>query len=1178
VYIFFVNTILLNLVELARDGQDASFQKLVAGLIAQSAGDTRYLVEFARSQDEMLQRAAIRAACNRHEPDVLAALDELAGIAIPLVRQTLAQVLADAPEWGSDALVERLLDDGDDYTRFDALRAAAVRPALEEKLLGRLSIESRPWVRQRNVHVLDCVPPARRLPILMNALGQDFDPGVQQDCATAVEECLDALNGYPPSVSRPPLSVLAEIQARVRRISATGFPHLSAWLNQRLASDVDVNNLKNFGNVLTLQAEAGELPRAHGVDAVLDQVMKVLRGGSPRASVLVGESGCGKTAVICELTHRLLHDADGPWYVLSMSPAEFMAGTHYTGEWETKVLNLVKAIAAPKRVLLVVPNIEELTSMGVSAKTDASVATALAPHIERGAVAILGESTVEGFRQGLGSNRALRRLFHSIDVSEASLEKTRAIVQMVVEESGVEVPEQVIERLMDLADFYAAGTVQPGRTVGLLRRVLSSSAGREGPLTDRDVLETISSSTGVPVQFLDDDEPLDRAQVRNFFETRVMGQPEAVDAVADLVTLVKAGLTDPNKPFGVLLFVGPTGVGKTELARALAELLFGDPARMVRLDMSEFATYEAYDRLIGQGWRGAQPGILTSAVREKPFAVLLFDEIEKAHPNIYNLCLQVFDAGRLTDSQGRTADFRRTIIILTSNIGQSTTSDRGRVGFGQVAPTDPLAATPPSPDQETTMRELGRWFRPEFLNRIDRIVTFRALPVEIAKKIAQREVRRVLERNGLMRRRLELDVDPNILPILLREGYSPSFGARPLKRTVERLVLLPVAQRIAAGQVPNGSLLRLVANGTRIDIEVLEPEETPVAWSLSRPATPEATSSDRAARLMEQLTKLRSQAAPLSSRKSELLSASGQPGAWDHPTTSRLLLDEVYRLDSILGALDALDKAVRDAGVLYAERSPARLEILESQARHIAFLVGCREPRDLGDAYVCLRLAASHGSVLDGVGMLARMYRALAKRRELDIQVLSDRQGGDPPEDSLAMLVCGAGAYALLAGEAGLHQVARGKKEDRGGRRRPVDREVVRVEVLPAPGVEVAFPPEDLRVEVRSLVRQTGRLLARPKLDVELFHRPSMVSVRAWADVGKQEAVDRLRPLLRARIDAAADPPAGRPPVVRRYTLGPATLVRDLRSGRTTGRLDQVLEGHLDVFLVPPDAERAPGV
>ncbi len=233
--------------------------------------------------------------------------------------------------------------------------------------------------------------------------------------------------------------------------------------------------------------------------------------------------------------------------------------------------------------------------------------------------------------------------------------------------------------------------------------------------------------------------------------------------------------------------------------------------------------------------------------------------------------------------------------------------------------------------------------------------------------------------------------------------------------------------------------------------------------------------------------------------------------------------------------------------------------------------MGCRDSRALGDAFVTLRRVAAHGSGLDAVALLARMYLALAGRRGLEADVLDDRQGGDPAEDTLTLQVSGAGAYALLAGEAGLHQVSRGRKET-GGRSRPVDREVIRVEVLAVPVGEPGFEFEEVRVEARPLGGARGRLLARLKHDVQLFHVPSLTSVRAWTDGTKAEAVERLRPLLRARVEggkAGADA-SGRPQVVRRYTLGPTTLVRDLRSGRSTGRLDQVLEGHLDMFLTPP--------
>jgi protein subunit release factor B len=390
------------------------------------------------------------------------------------------------------------------------------------------------------------------------------------------------------------------------------------------------------------------------------------------------------------------------------------------------------------------------------------------------------------------------------------------------------------------------------------------------------------------------------------------------------------------------------------------------------------------------------------------------------------------------------------------------------------------------------------------------------------------------------------------------------------------MVLLPVARAIASGEATPGSLLRLMARGSRVEVEVSPPESAENVPVEPSPSPRAASVFEQARRLRLQLSTLRERAAPMSSRKSNLLEMLAAPGAWDDRRAAEARSDEVFRIDGLLAALGRLDQELRRIEERLerrpSDRELARLEeqldALEGRSRHAGVLVACRDPRDLGDTFIVLSRVGPKRGDMDGVGKLGRLYLKLAQRMNLEVAILDDHITIDPVEDMIVLQLTGAGAFALVVRERGLHYFIQGRTEGTDGRKGN-QREVVRVEVFPLPGPDASLGREEVRAEVHALDDVEGRLMERPRFEVHLSHQPTMTTLRAWTDRSRVEAVEQLRPLLQARLAASSqEGPSGR--VVRRYTLSPSPLVRDTLSGKSTGRLEEVLDGGLDQFFVTP--------
>jgi len=630
--------------------------------------------------------------------------------------------------------------------------------------------------------------------------------------------------------------------------------------------------LARFSIDLTELARTGQLDPVIGRAVEVDRLMQVLNRRTKNNPALIGEAGVGKTAIVEGLAQRII-EGDVPdrlrdKKIMSLDIGQLIAGSKFRGEFEERLQGVMREVKeSGGEIILFIDELHQVVGAGgADGAIDAS--NMMKPALARGELRVIGATTLDEYRKNIEEDPALERRFSPVYVEEPSTEDAVAILTGIrskyEEHHGLKIKDEAIQSAVHLSQRYITERHLPDKAIDLIDEAssklviqnesmspelrnlkyqvdeinhrLDSAAQHENfeeaaqlkqellnlqttytkqrddwkfqkgvsdDVGESDIATLVAQMTGIPVNKMLEEEASKLIQMEQALHEKIIGQDRAISVLSDAIRRARSGLKDPSRPIGSFVFVGPTGVGKTYLAKALAEYLFDDPEALIRLDMSEYQESHTISRLIGAppGYVGYdQAGELTESVRRRPYQVILFDEIEKAHPDIFNTLLQVMDDGRLTDARGRTVNFRNTVIILTSNLGTSQRQES--IGFRR---------TTSDSDHDSMVlsieNALKSAFRPEFINRIDDIVVFEPLTEPEIAKIADLIIDEVKAR--LLERSVTFAISEIAKNELVREGYDPNFGARPLRRIVERRIENPLAKRVLSGEFLEGDQINV---------------------------------------------------------------------------------------------------------------------------------------------------------------------------------------------------------------------------------------------------------------------------------------------------------------------------------------------------------------------------------
>ena len=573
--------------------------------------------------------------------------------------------------------------------------------------------------------------------------------------------------------------------------------------------------LDKYGRDLTAQARNGELDPVVGRHVEIERVIQILSRRKKNNPILIGEPGVGKSAIVEGLALRIVSGEipalEGK-RIVSLDIASMVAGTTYRGQFEERMKVILNELRKHPEVILFIDEIHTIIGAG-NAQGSLDAANILKPALARGEVQCVGATTTAEYGKSIEKDGALERRFQKVMVQPTTIDETFAILSRLSEAYGafhhVQYTEQALRACVQLTDRYVTDRAFPDKAIDAMDEAgaykhdhtpvapAADDADTAKPMpqvTEADIAYIVSQMSGVPVQRVAKAEGEQLRQMGAVLNRRVVGQETAVNAVVKAIQRSRMGLRDPRKPIGTFFFLGPTGVGKTHLAQCLAEEMFGNRDAIIRFDMSEYMEKHTVSLLVGAppGYVAHEDGgKLTEAVRRKPYSIVLFDEIEKAHPDIFNVLLQVMDEGRLTDRQGHVVDFKNTIIILTSNVGTRQLSEfGGGIGFGADNLDDKSS-------ERTLMKALQRTFPPEFVNRLDNVVVFHSLNDETLAQILSLELRPLEQRLEAMGYKLHLKDETR--QKLLEQSRDKQYGARPIKRAIQTLVEDPITDILLAG-------------------------------------------------------------------------------------------------------------------------------------------------------------------------------------------------------------------------------------------------------------------------------------------------------------------------------------------------------------------------------------------